>query len=194
MSTRRQVMSMLAVLALVGAVLLVRGGSATQDRAPAGDLTALRVAANLASCPPGIGRELPALTLPCLAGGDPVRLAAAGSGRPTLVTIWATWCPPCVREVPLLQAFAERAAGAVEVVGVLHEDLPANALEFARQYGMRYPSVVDGDGQVLRAFGSGPPITVLLRADGAVAAVKRGEFTDLAQIVALVKDSLGVQT
>ncbi len=185
---------MLTVLALVGAVLLLRGGSASQDAAPAEDLSALRVAANLAPCPTGIGRELPALTLPCLSGGDPVALAAPGSGRPTLVTIWATWCAPCVREVPVLQAFAERASGAVDVVGVLHEDLPTNALEFARQYGMRYPSVVDEDGKVLRAFGSGPPITVLLRATGEVAAVKRGEFTDVAQIVALVKDSLAVQT
>ena len=107
------------------------------------------------------------------------------------MTIWATWCPPCVREVPILQAFADRAVGKVDVVGVLHEDLPTNALEFARQYGMRYPSVVDEDGRVLRAFGSGPPVTVLVKANGQVAAIKRGEFADVAQIVALVDGFAG---
>ncbi len=156
------------------------------------DLQVLRTAAALQPCPTGIGSGLPARTLPCLGGGPAVDLAATGSGRPALVTIWATWCGPCVREVPLLQQVATRTAGRLDVVGVLHEDLPGNALEFARQTGMRYPSVVDADGDVLRAFGSGPPITVLVRPDGTVATVHRGELADLAQVSALLQDALGV--
>ena len=183
---------MLAVLALVGGVLLVRGGASSTPATDDPDLRPLRAAAALEPCPAGGGRELPARTLPCLGGGADVALARAGSGRPVLVTIWATWCRPCVREVPLLQEFATRASGRVDVLGVLHEDRPGNALEFARQTGMRYPSVVDEPGDVLRAFGSGPPITVLLRADGRVAHVQRGEFDDLAQITTLVRDVLGV--
>lgn len=190
MSTRRQVVVLLTVLALLGGALLLRARPVPPAAGP--DLSALRTAAALSACPAGGGRELPAVTLPCLSGGPAVRLAAAGSGRPTLVTIWATWCRPCVREVPLLQEFATRAAGRVDVLGVLHEDLPSNALRFARETGMHYPSVVDAQGGVLRAFGSGPPITVLLSADGKVMHVRRGEFTDLAQIVALVADTLGV--
>jgi len=110
-----------------------------------------------------------------------------------LVNIWATWCGPCVREVPLLVDFSRRATGRVRVVGVLHQDLASNALEFARQSGMTYPSVVDEDGNVLRAFGSGPPITVLLDASGQVKSVKRGEFDDVAQIEALVEQTLGIR-
>ncbi len=190
MSTRRQVVALLAVLALAGGVLLLRSGGTASTGGP--DLRALRTAAALEPCPAGIGRGLPARTLPCLGGGSSVDLSAAGSGRPALVTIWATWCAPCVREVPLLQQVASRTAGQLDVVGVLHEDLPGNALEFARQTGMRYPSVVDDDGDVLRAFGSGPPITVLVRPDGTVATVHRGELTDLAQVSALLRDALGV--
>lgn len=192
MSTRRQVLAMLVVLALVGAVLVLRENAGTSVPTDDPNLRPLRAAAALDPCPTGGGRELPARTLPCLGGGPAVALASAGSGRPTLVTIWATWCRPCVREVPLLQEFATRAAGRVDVLGVLHQDRPGSALEFARQTGMRYPSVVDDRGDVLRAFGSGPPITVLLRADGRVAHVQRGEFDDLAQITSLVRAALGV--
>lgn len=55
---------------------------------------------------PGTGQELPALGLPSLEGST-VQLAAF-KGKPTVVNLWATWCPPCVREMPVLhQAQAE---------------------------------------------------------------------------------------
>lgn len=196
MSTRRQVTALLGVLALVVAALLVRADRADREPAPAADrdLVALRQSAALQPCPAVGAHELPVRSLPCLGGGPDVSFGTPGSrlARPVLVTIWATWCAPCVREVPLLQAFADRAADRVDVLGVLHQDTARNGLEFARQMRMRYPSVVDDRGDVLRAFGSGPPITVLLTAEGRVAAVKRGEFADLAEITALVQRGLGV--
>jgi thiol-disulfide isomerase/thioredoxin len=109
-----------------------------------------------------------------------------------LVNIWATWCRPCVEEVPLLLRFREQAGDRVGVVGVLHEDEQDQALEFARQYGMHYPSVVDDEGTVLRAFGSGPPITLLIDAQGKVRQVKRGQFHSLDELREAVATSLGV--
>jgi thiol-disulfide isomerase/thioredoxin len=171
-----------------------QGGSAADPLDPADvRLATLRQAAALQPCPRGLGPELPAATLPCLGGGDPVPLGSLAAGTPMLVNIWATWCGPCVREVPVLVEFNRRAAGRVGVVGVLHQDVASNALEFARQSGMTYPSVVDEDGDVLRAFGSGPPITVLLDAAGQVKHVQRGEFDDVAQIEALVEQNLGIR-
>ena len=60
--------------------------------------------------------------LPCLGGGPDVDLRSAAPGRPTLVNVWATWCPPCVEEVPDLVAFADAADGRVGLVGVLTQD------------------------------------------------------------------------
>ena len=75
---------------------------------------------------------------------------------------------------------------------MLHQDLQDQALEFARQYGMHYPSVVDEDGTVLRAFGSGPPITLLIDAQGKVKQVKRGQYHSLDELRTAVADALGV--
>ncbi len=52
------------------------------------------------------GQSLPALTFTSL-DGKPVQLREF-EGKPTVVNLWATWCPPCVREMPVLQAAQER--------------------------------------------------------------------------------------
>lgn len=196
--------------ALAGVGLLLAGALVVRDRSEASgsgsaatrsapsqaqvqpDLAALREAADLAPCPAGLGPELPDLVLPCLGGGADVDLRSAPPGRPTLVNVWATWCPPCVDEVPDLVAFAERAQDRVGLVGVLTQDPVRNGLEFSRQYGVRYPSVVDEQGDVLRASRPGPPVTLFLDAEGRIVHRKSGRFTDVAEIEALVAQHLGV--
>jgi thiol-disulfide isomerase/thioredoxin len=184
--------------ALAGAAVLLGGAFLVrEDRAQPGpadpDLAPLREAAALAPCPPGLGPDVPALVLPCLGGGPDVDLRAAPPGRPTLVNVWATWCPPCVEEVPDLVAFADEADGRVGLVGVLTQDPERNGLEFARQFGMRYPSLVDDQGEVFRAFRPGPPVTLFLDARGRVVHKRSGKFTDVAEIEALVAEHLGIQ-
>jgi len=184
----RQLLGVVLALALVAGALVLRGRSGGHGN----DLGPLRRAVALESCPKALGTDLPRITLPCLSGGPAVGLASAAPGKPMLVNIWATWCQPCVREVPLLLRFRAAAGDRIGIVGVLHEDEQGQALEFARQYGMHYPSVVDDDGRVLRAFGSGPPITLLVDATGRVRQVKRGEWASLAELTAAVDKSLGL--
>jgi thiol-disulfide isomerase/thioredoxin len=186
--SRKQVIGFVVVLALIGAGLLLKNRSDdTSDPLPG-----LRQEAALQPCPAGLGSELPDLTLTCLGDGSRVALRDATPGRPTVVNIWATWCGPCVREVPALVGFAARAGDRVAVVGVDTEDEDDKALTFAKQYGMRYPSVVDPDGRVLRAYGGGPPITLLLDAQGVVKLRHRGELTSTGELVQLVQQHLGV--
>jgi thiol-disulfide isomerase/thioredoxin len=109
-----------------------------------------------------------------------------------LVNLWATWCRPCVLEVPALVEFAGKSAGRVAVVGVDIEDEPSDALRFAQQYGMRYPSVVDPNGKVLRAYGGGPPITLFVDARGSIRYQHRGRLESVPQIQKLVAEHLGV--
>jgi cytochrome c biogenesis protein CcmG/thiol:disulfide interchange protein DsbE len=191
---RRLVLPAVALL-LAGAfaVRAERDQPTLPAAAPAVDLGPLRERAALDPCPGGLGAALPDIVLPCLGGGPDVALAAAPPGRPTLVNIWGTWCRPCVAEVPELVDFAGKAGDRVGVVGVLTQDTPRLGLEFARQFGMHYPSVVDDDGVVLRAFGGGPPITLFVDAQGNVVHRKLGAFADLPELERLVATHLGVQ-
>jgi thiol-disulfide isomerase/thioredoxin len=187
--TRRQVIGFIVVLALIGVGLVVRGRPTGGD----GQLARLRKAAALQPCPAGLGPDLPAVSLPCLGGGDAVTVRGAAPGRPTLVNIWGSWCRPCVQEVPDLVSFATKAAGRVGVVGIDTEDDPKDALTFAAQYGMHYPSIIDDDKVVLRSVANGPPVTLFLDASGRVAYTQRGQFHSLTQIEQLVQSKLGVR-
>ena len=188
--TRRQVVGFVVVLSLIAVGLFVKSRQA--DPANPADLAQLRSAAQLEPCPAGLGPEVPDVTVPCLGGGEPVRLRGAAPGVPTLVNVWATWCRPCVVEVPLLVAFRKKAAGRIAVVGVDTLDDPALALTFAAQYGMRYPSVVDDEKTVLHTSSSSPPITLFLDAAGRITYRHLGRFHSVAEIEGLVAKHLGV--
>jgi thiol-disulfide isomerase/thioredoxin len=106
------------------------------------------------------------------ADGKPQALAQ-WKGRPLVINFWATWCTPCVEEMPDLQALREHyLARKLEVVGLAIDNTSA-VQEFRRKLGIKYPLLVAGSGgtELARALGNasgGLPHTVLLDASGAV--------------------------
>ena len=190
--SRTQWWALLGIGVLLVAAVLLREEPPSAARATP-DLSALRTAASLEPCPAGLGPAMPDVVLPCLGGGSDVELRAQAPGRPTLVNVWASWCAPCAEEAPELVAFHERAGDRVGVVGVLTQDVLNRGLAFSRDFGMRYPSVVDDDGDVLRAFAPGPPVTLFLDAQGRVVHRRSGAFRDLAELEGLVAEHLGVR-
>jgi cytochrome c biogenesis protein CcmG/thiol:disulfide interchange protein DsbE len=139
-----------------------------------------------------IGRPAPDVTLTLL-NGSPLRLADL-RGSVVLVNIWASWCDPCRRESPDLEAVSKESAPhgtKVVVVGVgLKNDVDANARAFVRDLGLTYPIGRDLGGTdptfgpIERAFGVDPnryPETFVIRPDGTVAAVQYGQ-TDAKQL------------
>jgi thiol-disulfide isomerase/thioredoxin len=90
-------------------------------------------------------------------------------GRWVIVNFWATWCAPCVREIPEIAAFAKaHSAKEVVVIGIaLDVDDPAKVLEFARKTGHDYALVL-GDEKVEKQFGrvKGLPTTLIFDPQG----------------------------
>jgi cytochrome c biogenesis protein CcmG, thiol:disulfide interchange protein DsbE len=121
----------------------------------------------------------PALDLPRL--GAPGRLSLrALRGKVVLVNFWASWCPPCRSESPLLNRWQRRIRSQnATVLGVDVLDVESDARSFERRYGLAYPSVRDGDGHTRGAFDvHGQPETIVVDRRGRIAQAFRGPVTD----------------
>lgn len=110
-----------------------------------------------------IGKKLPSFELPSLGGGTVASDDLAGD-RPVLINFWATWCHPCVREIPALQEL--HAAGGVQVVSINLDTLEDGEVkEFVSSHGMGY-EVLRGDISTLTSYGSTSiPYTLVLDRD-----------------------------
>lgn len=104
--------------------------------------------------------------------GKPQALAQ-WKGKPLLVNFWASWCAPCVQEMPELSALAAKDGGKrFHVIGI-GIDSPSNLVEFTQKTKVSYPLYVGGMGatDLARGLGNtkgGLPYTVLIGADGKV--------------------------
>lgn len=138
---------------------------------------------------PLIGKPMPAFDLVAL---DGAALSSADlDGRPMVVNFWASWCiPACVDEHPVLMDTQARFGDEVQLVGILHNDEPADAREFLVRHGDGgWPNGDDPSGAVPLAFGVlGPPETFFVDADGIVRAKHYGPLTeaDMAANLALI--------
>jgi thiol-disulfide isomerase/thioredoxin len=134
------------------------------------------------------------LTLGWLLGGDAVAVAEVGEpapdfsvevieggtftlseakGRPVIVNLWASWCPPCRAEIPDISAFAE-ANPDVTIIGVAVEDAEQTAREFAAEIDASYPLAL-GTPAVEDAYPNlGLPATYIIDENGVVTEIING--------------------
>jgi len=107
--------------------------------------------------------------------------AAAGlpPARLIILDLFATWCPPCQQETPLLRAFdrAYRAQG-LEIIGISVQELAPTVRAYVERYMLEYPIIVDVDGALFRSVKAGGlPTNILLDPSGRVIAVLPRPFT-----------------
>lgn len=139
---------------------------------------------------PGVqGKRPPQGSLPRLDGG---RLSLASlRGKVVVVNVFASWCPPCREETPLLQRHHERLrkTGAT-VLGVTYNDTAPDSRAFARKYDVTFPIVRDVDEKFSRALGvAGIPETFVVNGEGRVVAFRRAAVDDKWLRAALAKAS-----
>ncbi len=126
------------------------------------------------------GELLPAFVLPDL-DGMPVHFPDRFKGKPLLINVWASWCAPCVEEMPELARFAAKHAdNGPQVVG-LALDTHAAVLDFLGNVPVYYPIVLETPGPADASVRLGNtqgllPYSVLIDADGRVVKQKLGPF------------------
>ncbi|MFI2710365.1 TlpA family protein disulfide reductase [Micromonospora sp. NPDC018662] len=160
---------------------------------PFADCAPLTVApASAAPSPAGKpGDPLPDLALNCFTGGTPVKLRDVRG--PAVINVWASWCPPCRKELPAFQRLSDRADGRFQVIGVNSRDSRGGAQSFGEDFGVGFPMLVDQGDAFERALErSAFPLTVLVGSDGRIRHIDGTGALDDARLAALVRTHLGV--
>lgn len=130
------------------------------------------------------GQVAPSLELPRLEGGT-LSLEEL-RGKVVLLNIWATWCPPCVKEMPSMQRVYEKhREDGLEIVAVAVDDEPGIrqpdgrieglVSDFVDRLGLTFPVVVDPTGETERRFGTDYlPTTYLIDREGRIRVTEVG--------------------
>jgi len=119
--------------------------------------------------------DAPVASLPVLGGSGEGSLEDH-RGEVVLLNFWASWCPPCVDELPLLERTQHGFEGQrATVLGVNYKDLPEDALGFVHRFGLTYPTLRDRDGEFADRYAAAAfPETFVIDRRGRIAATRRG--------------------
>lgn len=180
---RRSLLAALAALTLTAALLA--GCTGSEDGTEPVDRTG-QVA---------LPAPLPPLELGGFAGGEPAQLDELRG--PMVLNLWASWCGPCAKEMPVLEEFHQAYQGRVAVVGVDYQDPQTERAEqLVAETGVTYPLYTDVEGELDR-LGPFPhlrglPFLAFVDAEGRVVAWEFVVVKDLADLQAKVAEHLGV--
>ena len=185
---RLGLLSLLALLLVGGSVVLFGGNDDETDPATtvaAADITIppLPTTNPRAGAAPDFSLEL--------FDGSQFSLSThlADDGRPVILNLWASWCPPCRDEMPDLEA-ASIAHPDVLILGVAVDDDPIAAEDFVDEISITYPAGFDAADRVSRNYpSSGLPATFVISSDGILVRSAFGRLT-VEDIESLVADAL----
>lgn len=177
MSVSRKYLSLIAAGLLVGVglgLLIILGFGV------GGDLIARFVRARSAGEPalvPEVSRPAPDFELQT-PDGVKVHLSDL-RGHPVLINFWATWCGPCLLEMPLIQKYQDRYQGQFRVLAVNDDEPAADVQAYTSRLGLSFTVLLDPGGKVIdlyrvRAF----PSTFFVDSDGVIRFVHLGALNE----------------
>jgi len=131
-----------------------------------------------------VGEAAPLFTIMDLHGQE-IRLADY-KGKGVLVNFWASWCNPCVNELPLLNE-AYKLTGMNMLAINVGEDAET-VRKFVDRYELAFPIALDADKKIKQQYlAVGLPLTLLINAEGELVERHEGELTEMADILNLMK-------
>lgn len=150
--------TVVVLVAVVAVVVLTRGGDDLPDPA---DVAALQVTP--------------------LAGGERQPLGDLIGERPVVLNLFASWCQPCIEEMPAFERVHQDLGDEVSFVGLAVRNTPDDAMAIVEQTGVTYPTFGEGGStdEASTLFDVvDMPTTVFIGADGAVDEIHTGAYTE----------------
>jgi cytochrome c biogenesis protein CcmG/thiol:disulfide interchange protein DsbE len=112
--------------------------------------------------------------------------------KPVVLNFFASWCAPCITEMPGFEAVHQSVGDQITVLGMAYQDSPEDALDTVERTGVTYPTYADPEGTALTYFqGLSMPSTVFIDASGEVVDVVSGALSE-SELRAKISDLLGV--
>jgi cytochrome c biogenesis protein CcmG, thiol:disulfide interchange protein DsbE len=164
----------LAVAAASGVFLLLGGDGGSSGANPSGDGSSIELSP---------ADELPASTdevvLAALDGGADRHLGDYLGDKPIVLNFFASWCQPCLREMPAFEAEHQRLGDQVTFLGLAFQDRTDEAQEMVDRTGVTYPTFADPAGSALTYFGGiAMPTTVFIDGSGEVTDVVSQDLSE----------------
>ena len=122
-----------------------------------------------------VGQQAPEFTAPALDGGKSLSLAAY-RGKVVYLDFWASWCPPCLTSLPLLEELRQQfPSDQFQILAVNVDQDPEKARKFLERTKVGYPSATDPKGRIPESFGiQTMPTSFLIDRSGVIRYVHHG--------------------
>ena len=173
----------LAVLALALVMFNLPDGATVNEKAP--------VSIPDDGIPVGseVGQRAPDFVLPTVYGED--WQLSAMRGKTAVINLWATWCNPCVKELPYFQSIMETYGDRIAVLAIHSDVITDDVKAFLDKKDYTLPFAVDESGEVISSLGGSVmlPQTIVVGPDGVITYNQVGSV-DLEKLTALVEAAL----
>lgn len=140
--------------------------------------------------PPAVGAAASDFTLSDF-DSHPVSLSDH-KGRGVVINFWATWCPPCKEEMPLLEAYSQKYSGSLVVLGVNYQEQDDVVRKFVQENGIGFPLLLDRSGTVADTYYvHNFPATFFIDSQGIIRAQHLGLLTE--QVLVRYLKTIGIE-
>jgi len=136
-----------------------------------------------------VGEVLPDFTVSCVGGGS--FTLSQQRGKVVVLNLWATWCTPCVRELPNFDRLSQERGDQVAVLALHTPPVTADVAEYLSAFSYTIPFAVDETGELAEMLGASTvlPQTLILNSEGVVTCNRVGalSYEELCALVDEVK-------